>query len=213
MIISFPKQQQTFKGFTLLEILIALGIFAIVSVITTTLLAQMFNHRQAVKQRAEALSEIQFATALMQQDFTQMVNRPVRAANGNLLPAIIATANYLEFTRNGNHNPLASGKRSDLLRVAYELKNNQLVRKTWPRLDRVDGLSVQSRVLLEQVTAGEFKYADWDHRFLSNWPPANLLNRWQIKATPIPPGIDVDLNLANWGHYRLLVAIPAHPLL
>src|SRR5688500_2148990 len=106
------------RGFTLIEILIALAIFAILATITSSILYYTFNIRSHLLQRSNEIDALQLTIAFLQQDINHIVLRAVRSNNMQLIPAFIGQSRYLEFTRDGISNPGAVDKRSNLQRVA-----------------------------------------------------------------------------------------------
>ncbi len=200
------------NGFTLIEILIAIFIFAIISMIATTVLSSVFNAREHTATRMQQLNNLQMTTILLMRDLTQLINRPVRDANSNIIPALVATPSYIEFTRTGNSNPFGTLQQSNLQRVAYEINNGRLLRITWPRLDRVSSTKPESRVLLTGITSGNFSFLGLGSTSYNNWPPGNLLNYNSMNGEPIPRAIAINLQLKNWGNYYLLIPIPSTKL-
>src|SRR5438105_632303 len=93
------------NGFTLIEILIALAVFAILATITTSVLYNAFTTRARVNEQSALLTELQLAISLIQQDTRQTIERPIRSNEMRLFPAFIGQAHYVEFTRDGNVNP------------------------------------------------------------------------------------------------------------
>ncbi|NYQ85965.1 GspJ family T2SS minor pseudopilin variant LspJ, partial [Escherichia coli] len=65
------------KGFTLIEILIALTVFAILATITSSTLYYAFNTRTRVNAQAERLNALQLAISIIQQDTSQTVERAI----------------------------------------------------------------------------------------------------------------------------------------
>src|ERR1043166_8093444 len=133
------KKQQ---GFTLVEILIALSIFAVMSVIISSVLFTVFKTRSRVNEHADRLSELQFAVILMQRDFEQAILRSITDENGTPLPGLMGDSTHIEFTRTGYTNPLYQEQRSSLQRVAYYINMDKLMRKNWPSLDRTSQTGV-----------------------------------------------------------------------
>ena len=123
------------RGFTLLELLIAISIFAVVSAMAYSGLASVLNTRKVVDERAETLLKVQKVFGILQREVSQIANRPIRDAFGDTQPAVksstLGAATYLEFTHGGYQNPLLQA-RSSLRRVAYRLDEESLVRLTWP---------------------------------------------------------------------------------
>jgi general secretion pathway protein J len=75
-------RRRTFKtslaGFTLLEMLVALAIFALLSVMSYGGLRSVMEQQAATELEAEQLGQLQKIYLLMQRDFEQAVPRAVR---------------------------------------------------------------------------------------------------------------------------------------
>src|SRR5690554_591497 len=114
------------RGFTLLEVLIAVSITAMIGVGATQLLSNVIESRQAIDIRADQLASLQRFNMVVSRDIEQIINRPIRDEYGEEQPALmLETGQYLlEFTRAGWRNsPLAQEPRSELQRVAYRLES------------------------------------------------------------------------------------------
>lgn len=205
-----PALQQP-RGFTLLEILLALFIFAILATLVTGALRTVIQAHNRNEQAAAQLQQLQFAMTLMQNDLQQMIDRPVLDVSGNPMPAFSANTasnnDALEFTRAGLINPYALAQRSTLQRVAYHLQGNTLVRETWDVLDRVNTTQPVQRPLLTGVTSLKFRFMGLQNQFYDNWPPPAPPN---TKTPPLvfPRGIEVTLTLPSWGTLTRIFAVP-----
>ena len=142
-------------GFTLLEMLIALGVFAVIGVMSSQILSGIVDMSDAVRDRSDQLAELQRAMFIISRDIEQMTRRPVRDAFGDSTAAIIIGEPLIEFTRRGWQNPLQS-PRSELQRVAYTVADGDLVRQFWPLLDRGPDTEPIDQVLLRGVADVEF---------------------------------------------------------
>ena len=63
------------KGFTLLEVLIAIAIFAILSLAAYEVLHGVLRSSEISKQHSESLTELQRAMMIIEQDFSQITYR------------------------------------------------------------------------------------------------------------------------------------------
>lgn len=142
-------------GFTLLEMLIALGVFAVIGVMSSQILSGIVDLSDTVRDRSDRLAELQRAMFIISRDIEQMTRRPVRDAFGDSTAAIIVGEPLIEFTRRGWQNPLRS-PRSELQRVAYTVADGDLVRQFWPLLDRSPDTEPIDQVLLRGVADVEF---------------------------------------------------------
>jgi len=190
-------------GFTLLEILIALFIFAIVGVIASSGLRSVLKDQEVSTRKSTQLAQLQLAMIVIERDFMQMVNRPVRAENGDILPALIANENEqssLQFTHAGYMNPQATRTRSTLQRVRYRLSEGRLLRETWPVLDRATTQAPDMQVLLTGVRSMTFEFLDTDHQF-QTIIPVPLVPNQQV----LPLGIRLSFDSDDYGHIVRLI--------
>lgn len=158
-------------GFTLLEMLIALGVFAVIGLMSSQILAAIVDLSDTVRYRSDQLAELQRAMAIVSRDIEQMTRRPVRDAFGDSTAAITIGQPLIEFTRRGWQNPLRA-PRSELQRVAYTVADGDLVRQFWPLLDRGPDTEPIAQVLLRGVADVEFLAHAADTQEFRYWPVA-----------------------------------------
>src|SRR3989338_8818252 len=117
------------KGFTLIEILVALFIFALLAIIVAVGMHSILQTRTRIEKIDQNLQNVQMALSLMQRDFAQIIDRPVSDGYGDVQEALVVPSIYeIAFTCAGYLNPLAAENRSELLRVSYLVQGNQLIR-------------------------------------------------------------------------------------
>lgn len=189
------------NGFTLLELLIAIAVFAIMSAMAYGGLSSVISNSTITEVELEKVRTVQRAMFTMTRDFTQIANRKIRDEFGTTQPHLVAGANidYLvEFTRNGRRNP-AKLLRSHLLRVAYRFEDNKLTRLFWPQLDRVQGMEPYEDILLEDVKLAELRYLDNSGEWHDQWPPLNAAAVPDTDTANSPRAIEFKLELDGWG--------------
>ena len=202
----FPINSQSLGGFTLIEILIALMVFAILATITSSALYNSFNTKARIETQASRLEALQMALSIIQQDTLQIIQRPIRVNEMRLHPAFVGEGKYVEFTKDGTINPQSLEKRSTLERVALLCEKGQLIRRTWEALDSVDLKTYQDKILLDELTACNFNYLNQTSQMLPEWREQALTpNQTQ---EPFPLAIQVNITLKDWGEMRLLFTIP-----
>ncbi|MFP4606643.1 MAG: type II secretion system minor pseudopilin GspJ [Thiohalospira sp.] len=160
-------------GFTLVELLVALAIFAIMSALAYGGLRSVLDSHQMVRERAAELERLQTAFLLMGRDLQQAVARPVRDELGDPVAALRTPPGReraVAFTRTGHANP-AGERRSHLQRVAYGLRDGELVRYAWPHLDRVQGMEPVAMPVLADVDELSFRFRDRQGEWRHEWPP------------------------------------------
>lgn len=166
------RTRTTEKGMTLLEVLIALSIFALIGVGSYRVLAGVIQSQKVGEQHSMQLAQIQKALGVIDRDLQQVVNRPIRIGATQQLPALcVYTTDFpLELTRGGWQNPLQL-PRSSMQRVAYDIgqhpragvegspffgdKRQYLLRIFWPVLDRNDDVQPVVQALLPDIEAFE----------------------------------------------------------
>ena len=147
--------RQKSPGFTLLELLVSMSIFATLGLGAYQVLQSVADSHERVRSSADAFTGLNLAYSIIQRDFNQFAPRAVRDEYGEVLPTIdFENEDYvIEFTRRGWRNP-AGRQRSRLQRVAYSLdfEEETLTRHFWEVLDRAEDSEPVSRLLLEDVT-------------------------------------------------------------
>ncbi len=158
------------RGFTLLEIMVAVSIFALIAAMTTTNLVQVGKAGERVSEAQRRLAEVQFALAYLGKDITQIIDRKIRDQFGDEQPGLKLTEDSLAFSRTGWSN-LLQQPRSDLQRVEYLLNDSQLVRRYRFHLDQpyTDGPIEQP--LLERVSDFSVKLLTQGKQEYEIWPP------------------------------------------
>lgn len=199
------------RGFTLLELLIASIIFAIMAVMAYGGLDNVIDNSKASEQALDRLKQLQQSVSVLNRDFSQIMQRPIRDEYGNPQPYISAGINIdnlIEFTRGGRVNP-AGLLRSTLQRVAYRFDEDKLVRLQWPHLDRSQEMEARETVLIDNLENVTIRFLDANAEWQEEWPPLNATS----SATPgvatvaAPLAIEIVLQLNDWGDIRRLYAM------
>ena len=185
------------RGFTLLEILVAIAIFSIMAVFAYSTLQQVLSTNQHLQKQADELAQLQFLFGRFLEDVAQLTQRSIRDEFGATEPALMGSSQILKLTRSGWENPLES-KRSNLQRVEWILEGKTLYRQYWTVLDRTRFNQPIKTALLKEIEMLEFRYLD------SN-------NVWQKEFPPKPPAqttikaVEMSFSLKNWGKlYRIV---------
>ena len=157
------------RGFTLLEMVVAVGIFGLVGLIAAHLLSQSIDVTGKVLSRGERLTEIQRAIQILEWDLRQLTHRGVRDEFGDHMAPLALNAGSVQFTRRGWINA-TDEQRSSLQRVHYYVNEGNLMRRFWVRLDRAANTPYVDQVLLRGIRSLSFAVVDSDLHIRSDWP-------------------------------------------
>lgn len=186
------------QGFTLIEILIALAVFAILATLTAMTLSNMLITQKRLTQQTNQLATLDLSLVRINQDMQQVTQRAVRDPTMHFRPMLIGEPRYIEFTRSGLVNPQSVEKRPTLKRVALICKNNQLIRRIFPSLDGNNPRLYSDTVLLANLEKCRFQYLNEQSQFLDKW----------VSFFKLPKAMQLDLTLSNWGALSLVFLIP-----
>lgn len=196
------------RGFTLLEVLVAVAIFAIVGVLAMGGYNELVKQSGIVESNASRTREIQSAVQRMAQDFAMLEPRPVREPLGDTVePALRSdtrTENLVDLTRSGWANP-AGMTRSTLQRVTYRLQDNELRRAYWNALDRTLTAEPTGAVLLKKVRTVSFRFMDQNQSWHDQWPPLGYSGPDAGRVRPI--AVEITVELEDWGKLVRLVEV------
>ena len=196
------------RGFTMLEVLVAMFIFAIVALMAYGGYNQLSRQDEIVDRNASRTRAVQSTVQRMSEDFAMMEPRPVREPLGDSIdPAVRAdkrTETLVELTRSGWSNP-AGVTRSTLQRVAYRVQDNKLERAYWIALDRTMSAEPTSAVLLDQVRTVSLRFMDQNQSWHEQWPPLGYSGPDALRLRPI--AVEITLELEDWGKLVRLVEV------
>jgi len=213
------------RGFTLLEILVALVVFGIFSVLAYAGLMRLLDGRARLVEEQRVWQALSQVFLRISDDVAHARSRTVRDVSGFTLPAFIGRPYdprplgepSLEITRGGELN-YGAGIQSDLRRVAYRLKEGRLMRLTWPVLDRGPVTVPLEAPLLEGVEAFELRYysgsgsgigggigvgggsGSGGGAVLNTWPPAGRIE-------DLPRAVEVTLEVKGVGSFKRLFLV------
>ena len=164
--------QQRVKGFTLLEMLLALAVFAALSISAFQVLQGGIRAYELSLDKVRRLAELQRGVSQMEQDLTQMIPRHSRGNEGLLLaaPHLLKSDDWgISFTRNSWLNPAGMLPRSELQWAGDRLRQKKLERLSYFHVDHPSGVSPNVRVILDGVHAFRLRFfvngawqARWD---------------------------------------------------
>lgn len=179
------------NGFTLLELLIAMAVFAIMSVMAYSGLKILLDTREQTSTQSAQLAELQMALYLINEDLAQLVVRPVRDDYGLEEPVLKGgmDGEILTLTRSvAAWTAYPTG--SQLQRISYRIENGALYRYSWTTLDRTQQTESRKRKVLA-VNQLQLQFFD------TEWTPF-----WS--ANNAPKAVEMTFSLPHLGDIKRL---------
>jgi general secretion pathway protein J len=197
-------------GFTLIEIIVAVAIMALVSVIAYRGLAAMLTARERISSENTSFRDLAQTMARIEADFSATVDRPIRDSYGVEKGAFLGAPDGLEeagaavvLTRMGA--PSQSGKLADLQRVGYRVKEGRLELLSWPAVDLAPRATPSASTLLENVTRIELRFLDRQRQWQTKWPQPALSSG---PPESLPRAVQMILTLASGAAYTRTIPLP-----
>ncbi|CAM3445738.1 type II secretion system minor pseudopilin GspJ [Parendozoicomonas haliclonae] len=190
-------------GFTLLEMLVAIAIFAMVGLGAYQLMAGVRDARAVTVDIQKRMQNVNLAMLVIEQDFRHIVDRGLRM-DGRLTQQSLFSEDGMNgsddegisFTRGHWRNPEQRLPRSENQKVAYRVQGDRLERLFHYTLDPVENTEPEVQLLLEGVNGLEF-------RFYRN-------GRWQDSQDSediLPDGVMVRMKLSGIGQIERVFSI------
>jgi general secretion pathway protein J len=207
------------RGFTLIEIIVALFISAVMLAIGYAAIERALRDRDGITTAQTRVTEIQRGMRIIAQDFAQIIARPARdlSGTGDLAPAVVATGTdttLITFTRAGWSNP-AGIQRPAEQRVMYAFVEGQLVRDYWLSVDPALNAEPRERVIFTNVKSVEIRFLDPVGRNWRTQWPAIISNNGPMTAgsidltlRPRPLAIELTIEFEDWGRIVRTFEIP-----
>lgn len=197
------------RGFTLIEVLVAIAIFASLSVAAYQVVNQVQRSNELSQAKSARLQEIQRGFVYLDSDFRQMALRQFRHEGEVALPQLILwQQNLLEsetkgllFTRLGWLNPQNQFPRGEVAKIGYRLKQGHLERLWWRYPDTAVG---ELPVVLPILSGVD----DFDMRFYNG---ESWVNEWQAELS-LPQAVEIKLLLADYGEISRIYLTPGGSL-
>lgn len=185
-------------GFTLIEVLVALAIFAVLALAGWKVFDALIKVRDRNQIHTQRLSTLQSTYSLMLRDFSQLVARPARQSMSTE-PALVIADNKITFTRMGAFDPtLRSNNSLERVTYQYDAGQQRLIRTSYRNPDQSRSQTPPTSVLLTGIS--NFSTQALEPASTDLWPPgANLVNIDNSKVpqgdSRLPQGIQIQFTM------------------
>lgn len=209
------------RGFTLIEVLVAMAITALISAVAYGALSSALSAAESVRSATVRSHDINQTLTVLSRDIRQVVNRSIIDEFNQPAPALsggLLSRYPLTLTRAGWHNSTGA-PRSTLQRVRWWIEEDVLWRAHFPVLDRTPGTEPIETAMLDDVEGFEVRFLptivdlksdrddviddrDWRDNWIADVSQPDL-------ELPIPAAVEIVLQLAGLGEVRRLYVLPS----
>ncbi len=206
------KRRHGAGGFTLLEMLIAMSVFAIMSLVAYQGLRAVLDADRVTRIQSQRLADLQVTLSVLERDLAQVVDISVRDEFGDQLPPVRlrqgADAMLLELVRAG------AGGDQRIRRTAWQITARGLERRMWPGVDIVDPESMRIRPFADLVDEEQILGVESGFVFIVRTESGlERVEYWPTQegeaggGDGLPLAIEVVLDLPGVGVVRRLMAV------
>ncbi|UJF22165.1 type II secretion system minor pseudopilin GspJ [Shewanella sp. OMA3-2] len=192
------------RGFTLLEMIIAIAIFAMIGLAANSVLSTVMKNDEVTKTFSVRLKALQQGFGAIERDLGQIVARTFRGLDGERSKSYFqAGDNMLDsetealvFYRLGWLNPDGILPRGSIQSVAYVVQGGRLERWYYPYPEPESGAEPLKTLIIENVLSIEYSFY--------------INDKWQRKTdgTTMPKGIAIKLDIEGLGEIQRLFLLP-----
>jgi general secretion pathway protein J len=184
-------------AFTLVELLVAVTIFGVLSGIAYRSLAAVLDSRGRIEQENRKWRGLAALFARLEQDLAATAPRPIRDAGDLVGPAFAGGAaarrndGAIVLTRTALADE--PGAAAAPRRLGYRLRGGVVELLTWNVLDQAPRSEPAVTAVLRDVTAFDLRYLDRRGQWHASWPPPGIT----AAQTAIPAAVEVAVTLAS----------------
>ncbi|MCS6121129.1 type II secretion system minor pseudopilin GspJ [Shewanella baltica] len=192
------------RGFTLLEMLIAIAIFAMIGLASNAVLSTVLTNDEVTRAFSTRLKALQQGFGAIERDLAQMVARTPRLLEGGRGSTVFQTGNdildseseALVFYRLGWLNPDGLLPRGSLQSVAYVVHEGRLERWYFPYPEPEFGAEPIKTVVIDKVLSVEYSF------FMDD--------KWErkVEATKLPKAIAMEIEIEGLGKIQRKFLLP-----
>jgi general secretion pathway protein J len=191
------------RGFTLIEVMVAILIFAIMSGIAYRGLNSVLDARTRIVEDNRKWREVSLAFAMVARDVAAAADRKARSRDDLELPSFAGDIGEFEFSRMGDGNTPAR-------RVDYRLNAGALEMLVYPSIDAAPRDNASAFTLLRGVQSMTARFLDAKGQWQGRWPDPNSNSNpaAAAKKEPLPRAVALTLVLDSGEDMTRVFALP-----
>lgn len=197
-------------GFTLIEVLIAIAIFALMSAVAYRGLTAILDAKHRVDAENDKWRNIGLLFTRLERDLMVAAPRPIRDSTKPYADALAGEAvivgeygAQLAFTRMGS--PDDAGVLGAPQRVGYRLKNGNVEVLLWPVLDQAPRTLPEPNIIATDIAEMTFRYLDTNQQWQPRWPPPGI---YPNGSPLLPNAVEVTITLKSGESLVRLIDLP-----
>lgn len=197
------------RGFTLVEMLVSLFIFSLLSTATLVLLNSTLASRERVQAKSTELQKHAILRTLLKADLAETIVHRKTDQYGRFEPVGFSGGDtgdphLIKLSRTGWQNPDGLERRSNLQAVDYILRGGNLIRRVSARYNSLETTEVYEQTLLSGVRSATFFF--WDGR---EWVDRWITGQRPIGVDSLPETAALDLELKDGTELRQIFWVGA----
>lgn len=178
-------------GFTLVELLVAIAIFAVLSALGWKVFDYLIKIKDRNAQHEQRLGQLQDAYQQVLRDTVQIVPITANIA-GQEQPALVLQNGQLSFSKTGVTDPLMQGTPpEERIEYIYNADEKKLYRYKYKNLNQTGNDQPESSVLLESVD--QFQIMVLNPNELAQWPEIAMNENDSTQTKLLPRGLKINL--------------------
>lgn len=183
------------SGFTLVELLVAIAIFAVLSALGWKIFDYLIKTKERNQQHELQIFELQDAYQIILRDSLQLI--PMTAnINGQIRPAFSLSDTSLQFSKAGVSDPLKEGLAPyERIEYRYVPSEKMVYRLKYRSLNITNNEQPESSVLLKNVD--QFRITVLNPQILNQWPEAGADLSQPTSMQRLPRGLKIDVQRSD----------------
>jgi general secretion pathway protein J len=197
-------------GLTLIELLVAVAIFSILAALAYGGLVNVLDTRRSVEIESQRLATLQRAFLRIGRDLEQAAPRAIRDAYGDQQPALHNRVDSYEGMQTvielsvAGRRALPGETGGSLQRISYVIRDDTLLRLSWPVLHRAQDTVAHESTLLEGVEELKLRYLTQEGEWLTEWPREAEPT---TTGPALPRAVELTMELEHWGSLRRIYRV------